>query len=87
MGLTSVYSSMDRCILRLLLDWCNVVVVWSRSVRTCTVDIAIGLILRCLLSLYADYGPCRIGFMLRCTLARGCFIVMSLKYLYCVFVR
>ena len=63
-----INPAMDRCILRLLLDWCNVVVVWSRSVRTCTVDIAIGLILRCLLSLYADYGPFRIGFMLRCTL-------------------
>jgi len=57
---------MDRCILRLLLDWCSVVV-WSRSVKTCTVNIATGLILRCLLSLYADYGSCRIGFVLRCT--------------------
>ena len=68
LGLRSVYSSVDRCVLRLLLDWCNVVVVWFRSVKTGTVDIAIGLILRCLLSLYADNGPCRIGFLLLCTL-------------------
>jgi hypothetical protein len=51
---------MDRCVLRLLLDWCNVVVVWFRSVKTRTVNIATGLILPCLLSLYADYVPCRI---------------------------
>jgi hypothetical protein len=27
-GLTSIYSTKNWCILRLLLDWCNVVVVW-----------------------------------------------------------
>ena len=33
------YSCMDRYILRLLLDWCNVAVVWFRPVKTCTVNL------------------------------------------------
>jgi len=37
----------------LLLDWCYGGVIWFRSMKTRTVNIPIGLILRCLLYLYA----------------------------------